>query len=318
MVTLARPGIFGLGALLLAIYAFALTAAFRGAPAAIEIGLALDLTVTAAAATWWLGVKRGGLPRRAPLVVLGAGALTARLALPAAEHVGIAIAIAVELGVLAVIAARAPRLVRALRRDAHRPAILRLGDGLEELGIPRRLARILTTEATTLGLALTGWFRRAPRGGFTVHRTHATLAFHAVFAGLIVLEAAALHILLARVTTAGAWIATASSLYGLLWILGDAHGLRLGRIRVEPDELVIEIARRWAVVVPRRAITAVRRVTEVAEGAVDLAIEAPTVELELAAPVTVRGPFGIERTGARLALTIDDAAGFAAALGWPG
>jgi hypothetical protein len=318
MVTLARTGLLELGALLAAIYAFALAAAIRGAPPAIEIGIAIDLTVTAAAATWWLGVKRGRLSRRAPLVVLGAGALTVRLALPAAAEVGVAIAIAAELGLLAVIAARAPRLVRGLRRDAHRPAILRIGDGLEEIGIPRRLARILTTEATTLGLALTGWFRRAPRGGFTVHRTHTTLAFHAVFAGLVVLEAAAFHILLAQVTPVGAWIATATSLYALLWLLGDAHALRLGRIRVEPGELVIEIARRWAVVIPRHAITAVRRATEVAEGVVDLAIETPTVELELAAPVTARGPFGIERTGARLALTVDDAAGFMAALGWPG
>ena len=62
-------------------------------------------------------------------------------------------------------------------------------------------------------------------------------------------------------------------------------------------------------------IAAVRRAEAVAPGAIDLAIENPTVELELSAPVTVRGPFGLTRTGARLALTVDDADGFVAALG---
>ncbi len=77
---------------------------------------------------------------------------------------------------------------------------------------------------------------------------------------------------------------------------------------------MIEIARRWAAVIPRRTIVAVRHATAAAADAIDLAIEAPTVEIELSAPVTVRGPFGRTRTGTRLALTIDAAAGFVAAL----
>jgi hypothetical protein len=176
------------------------------------------------------------------------------------------------------------------------------------------VARILTTEVATVGLALTGWVRRGPRGGFTVHRTHHTLAMHVVLVGMIALETLVLHLLLARATVLGAWISTGLSIYGVLWIVGDAHALRLGRIRVERDRVVIEIARRWAAVVPRRLIVAARRETAVAPGTVDLAIETPTVALELAAPITARGPFGLARTGARLALTVDDPDGFLAAL----
>ena len=316
MVTSVRLRVLELGALLVAIYALALTFAIRGMPSpGVAAGLAIDLTVTAAAATWWLGVRCGWLSRRAPFVVFGVGALTARLVLSIeASRLALGIGVGLELIAIAMTAVRARRLIRRMRRDADLPMIIRLADGLEDIGIPRRLARILTTEISTTGLALTGWFRRAPRHGFTVHRTHCSLAVHAVIAGLIALETIAFHLLLAQATVVGAWIATGSSIYALLWLVGDAHALRLGRIRVERDAVVIEIGRRWAAIIPRRTIVAVHRETALADGTVDLAIETPTVALELSAPITARGPFGRTRTGARLALTIDDAAGFIAAL----
>jgi hypothetical protein len=317
MMTLARLRALELGAVLVAIYLLALALAIRGIPSqAIAVGLALDLTVTAAAATWWLGVRGGRLPKQAPFVVLGAGVLTSRLLLPAeAVKVAIVIGLGLEAIVLATIAARLPRLIRGLRRAAHLPALLRLAEGFESAGVPRWLAGILATEVSMLGLALTGWFRRASRHGFTVHRTHCSIAIDVVLAWMIVLETFVAHLLLARVSVVAAWISTGCSLYALLWLVGDAHALRLGRVRIERDDVVIEVARRWAAVIPRRTIVAVREAAAVAEGAIDLAIETPTVELELSAPVTARGPFGLTRTGTRVALTIDDAAGFVAALG---
>lgn len=316
MVTAIRLPLLGLGALLAAIYTLVLIVAIRGVPSsAIGIGLALDLTVTATAATWWLGVRRGGLSRRAPFVVLAAGALAARFVLAAeASRVAFGMVLALELGLIALITVRARHLIRGMRRRAGLPLIVRLADSLEEIGVPRRVARILTTEIATTGLALTGWFRRAPRDGFSVHRTHVSLAMHAVMVLLIAVETLALHLLLARVTAVGAWISTGLSIYAVLWVIGDAHALRLGRIRIEHDQIVIEVARRWAAVIPRRVIAAVHRETAVRPGALDLAIETPTVMLELSAPVTARGPFGLTRSGARVALTIDDPEGFVAAL----
>lgn len=317
MLTSARLRAVELGALLVAIYAIAVTCAIRGMPSsAMAVGIAVDLTVTAAVATWWLGARSGMLPRRAPLVVLGIGVLTARLVVPGeGGRLAIWIGIGLELGLFALAVGRAPRLVRSLRRHAELPTILRFATALEDIGVPRLFARVVTTEVSTMGLALTGWFRRAPRGGFSVHRTHCSVAMNVVLAGLVALETFVLHLLLARVSVVGAWISTGLSIYALIWLVGDAHALRLGRIRVGRDAVVVEVARRWAAVIPRRAIVAVRRQTAVAEGALDLAVETPTVELELAEPVTARGPFGLSRSGARVALTVDDADGFVAALG---
>jgi len=316
MVAAARFRVLGLGALLVAIYAFALTCAVRGMPSeAVAVGLAVDLTITATAATWWLGVKSGMLSRRAPFVVFGIGAATVKWVLPfGASRLALGLAIGLEALAVAVIVVRVRRLVRSMRRDAELPVILRLANGLEEVGIPRVVARVLTTEIATFEAAVTGWFRRAPREGFSVHRTHCSIAMHVVIGGLIALETIVLHLLLARVTEVGAWISTGFSIYAVLWIIGDAHALRLGRIRVEREAVVIEIARRWAAVIPRRLIAGVHLETAVAEGTVNLAIETPTVAIELSEPVTVRGPFGLTRTGARLALTVDDAGGFVAAL----
>src|SRR5688572_7116162 len=99
MVTPVRLRALELGAVLVAIYALALLCAIRGISSSeIAIGLALDLTVTAAAATWWLGVKRGVLSQRAPFIVLGIGILTTRLLLPAeASHVAFGVGIGLEL-----------------------------------------------------------------------------------------------------------------------------------------------------------------------------------------------------------------------------
>ena len=324
MLTAARLPALALGALLAAIYALALGCALRGVPSAgFAVGLAFDLTVTAAAATWWLGVRRGLLPRRAPLVVLAAGGLTARLVLAAdASRAALAAGIALELAVVVLVAVRARRLVRRMREDAGRPLILRLADALEDVGLPPRVARIVTTEASTMILALTGWVRRAPRDGFSSHRTHQSLAIHGVLIFLIALETVALHLLIAQASALAAWISTGTSIYAALWLVGDAHALRLGRIRVERDAVVIEIARRWAAIVPRRAIVAARPETAIARdgrgrpaaGTLALAIETPTIVLELSEPVTARGPFGLTRTGTRVALTVDDPAGFLAAL----
>jgi hypothetical protein len=322
MVTAVRVRALELAALLVAIYGLTLTCAIRGVPSpAIAIGLTVDLTVTATVVTWWLGVRHGLVPRRGLYVVFAVGALASHLVLPVgSSRLALGAGIALELCTLALIGMRARRLLRRLRRGAGLPMLLRLADALEDVGVPRRLARIMSTELTTFGMALTGWFRRAPRDGYSIHRTHLTLAFHVVLGGMIVLETFIFHLLLARVSEVGAWIATGSSIYALIWLAGDAHGLRLGRIRIERDAVVIEIARRWAAIVPRRAITAVRRVTAAPEGvsgvALDLALETPTVVLYLSAPITARGPFGLTRTGTVVALTIDDAEGFVAALEW--
>ncbi len=113
MVTLARLRAAELDTVLVVIYALALDSAIRGISSPeIAIGLALDLTVTATAATWWLGVRRGLLSQGAPFVVLGVGVLTARLVLPAeAAHVAFGIGVGIEALVLATIVVRAPRLI---------------------------------------------------------------------------------------------------------------------------------------------------------------------------------------------------------------
>src|SRR5260221_8655973 len=48
----------------------------------VGTGATIDMTLAAAFATWWLGSRRGHLPKRAPLFVTAVGLLAARLILP--------------------------------------------------------------------------------------------------------------------------------------------------------------------------------------------------------------------------------------------
>jgi hypothetical protein len=311
----AQVRIPALAVVLAAIYVLAVIAAVRGLPHPVTLALGFDLTVTATAATWWLAVRPGLLPRRALIAVFAVGALVARLVLAGdASHVAFAAVATLELFVMALAVIRMRRLVRRYRATAGTPLIIRLADALEHIGMPRVVARIATTELVTLPMGLIGWFRRAPRDGFSSHRTHLTLAIHVVLVLLVALETLALHIVIVRASPLWAWISTGSSIYFALWLLGDMQALRLGRVRVSESALTVEIGRRWAVVVPRDAIVAVHRATACPEGAANLALETPTVVVELTAPVTVRGPFGKTRRGAQLALTIDDPDRFIAAL----
>lgn len=174
-------------------------------------------------------------------------------------------------------------------------------------------------------------FRRLPplpADTFSHSRTsswrYVTFALLMISAG----EAVLVHVLL------GAWltdptvvqaIVAAAHVYGMLWLLGDGRALRETGHRVGPEGLHIQLGGRWTAMVPWSTVTAVR-VGEVAEPdrlvgerrpAHQVSVtplETPDVTLTLSAPVTLNGPYGIQRTGTELLLRLDDPAAFAAAV----
>jgi hypothetical protein len=204
--------------------------------------------------------------------------------------------------------------VRALRREgeALRVALERaLG---EALGAPR-LAAALVLEVTLLAYGLGGWFVRAPSSGFSIHRRRAWPALAAMLAFLVAVETLALHVILVRFSPLAAWIATASSLYALLWLAGDAHAVRLSRLRVTADRLRIETGLRWRVDIPRHDIAAVRPIDAAPAGQErDDVLRAdllwPNLLVELARPARAHGLFGRVREVTRITLSVDDPEAF--------
>jgi hypothetical protein len=321
MTTAAARRVSLAGAGVAAIHLFALllvrSATFGAAPEVFGVGLTIDLTLTATFVVWLVAVRPGHLPAVALVPVFAGGVLVARLILPPEGRGAVALAggamVAVELGLAVLAVSRARRVIArfrvaradgATRRDA-------LAAGLEAaIGSPR-LAGFLATEVAIVGYAATGWFRRAPRDAgdfFAVHRRRAWTVIAATLVFLGVVETLAVHVLLSRASPLAAWIATATSIYALVWVIGDTHALRLGGLRVAPRHLEATLGLRWSFRIPRAAIRSVARIGAKLPRAHDLAaceLLWPDVLVELAEPVEIAGPLGSRRRVTRLTFSCD-------------
>lgn len=285
------------------------------APAVATAG-AFDLTITAGVAMYLIAVRGGHLPRRALWLVVAAGALAARILLArSAAHVALAAAATIELAVIAVAIVRIRRAARAWRAARTRdvPRIDALDAALAATGLPAAVAGGLATELAVVGYALAGW--RAPRhAGFTVHRTNGWALYAGVFVVLTLVETPVLHIALAGFGhPTAAWLATALSLYGALWLVGDLHALRHGGVVVTRDALELRLGVRWRGRIARTAIARVERGTASSKQ-VDFSILGANVVVHLYEPCMLRGLLGRRRTVTEVALSVDEPERFVDAL----
>ncbi|HEY1553923.1 MAG TPA: hypothetical protein VGF94_03760 [Kofleriaceae bacterium] len=252
---------------------------------AVAVAGAIDLTATCSLAVYLLAVRRGHLPRWVLTAVALAGAIAARVLL-ARSHANVASAAAVEVLAIALVIARGGRVTG-----------------------------VLADELRVIGFAFAGW--RAPRRDphtFTVHRSGGWPLYAGVFVGLTLVEAPIVHLVLAAAGhPTAAWIATALSLYGALWLVGDVLALRHGGVTVGSDALELRLGVRWRGRIARATIERIERGTATA-GIVDVSIVTSNVVVTLREPVTLRGLLGRRRTATRVALSIDEPDRFVAML----
>jgi hypothetical protein len=98
------------------------------------------------------------------------------------------------------------------------------------------------------------------------------------------------------------------------WLIGDLHALRHGGIVVRGEVVELKIGVRWRARIPRGDIVWAARCDGATCKASDFSILGANVVLRLAAPREVRGLFGRRRVVRELALSVDDADAFLAAL----
>jgi hypothetical protein len=277
----------GVAAIYAASLAIAHSALFARAPGTLGLAITIDLTLTAGALVYFAAVRRGAAAPWLVFATVGTGLMASHVLLPGGGgKAALAYAGVAEIGLLVALARR-PRA----------------------LG---RLGALLLTEVAILRDAFTGWFRKPAPGDFAVHRNWPAMA-----TALVVLtagETPLVHILLARASVPAAWVATALSIYAILWIVGDAQALRLSRVRVADGAIDIRIGLRWQIAVPRDLVAAATRIDARPENALRAFLLWPNVLLTLRAPVVARGPFGIERQVTRIALGVDEPEAFLAAV----
>lgn len=319
-VTRARSLDHGLAlAALVAIYTVSLTISPRLVERSplVPAAIAFDLRITAALATYLLGVRRAGWPSWSVAAVLLVGSVTAHVAVPAvgAGTLLVVSVATVDLVLAALIAARLPRLVRAARAHAGPGPVAKVEAGLLAVGIPARVASFLAVDVVAIGLGLSGWFRRPAPGGFSMHRRKSLAAILAVFAALCLIETAALHLVVAPASPVVAWVLTGLAIYGALWLAGDFHAVRLYPLRITADEVQVSVGLRTRLRIPRAAIVRISATDTCPPGAGSLRVVEPTTLVELDRELEARGLFGVRRRARAFALTVDDHDGLCAALG---
>lgn len=290
----------------------------------------LDLTVAGSFLVWWFGVRPGALPRiLVPLTFLGALGLSRLLV---GEHDPVSlrvlgvVALVAEAGLVGGVLYAVGRAARQVGRTEGDPlAVIRertssaLGAGLG--------ARLVGSELAAVWFATAGWFHTPGEPGVAADRSFSygrdTGALYAAILGMGVVEIGAVHLLVGLWSGAVAWVLTALSVYGLVWIAGDWRASRLRPVTVHADRVVFRAGLRWTAEVPRSRILRVvepdwRHPFGRGEGEVELSLfGGPALVVELTEPVEVEGPFGIRRSALRLGIAADDPRGLRDALAAP-
>lgn len=285
-------------------------------PAALALGVTLDLTLGLPAAFYLLVVRpRGGSPARAiPVALLGL--VLAAAALPPEHQAPVRVAervvLPLELLLIGAVCARVRRAWRAAPPDATVDGVERFRRTAGEVLRSPRLADVLAGEVATVWFALFSW-RRAPHvaPGTRAVSTHRRSSHGPLVLALLVLtagEVTALHFLLALWSSTAAWVATALSLYGGAWLVADYRATALRPVLVGPDIVHVRAGLRGDVPLERGRILEVRAAEPVdVTPRLSLAFLArPNAWLVLAEPVVVTGPYGLRRPARAIGVSLDE------------
>ena len=291
-------------------------------PHVLAQALAVDLVVLVPAAWWALVVRRGraGGWTVTPLVALSLGG--AWLVLPTAHHdvlaaAGWAVPV-LEVAVLLTLLVRSRRAVRAYRSDASPDLLDRLRAATAAALGPGVAAEAFAYEAALFRYALGPAPRPSGPGLFGGRRASG----YGVVLGALLLAAAvelvAVHFLIRDWGTA--WVVGHAALaaYTALWLVGDFRALGARPHRLDAADLHVRCGLRWSADVPLGQIREVYAVpTAPPKEAGYLAavpLDRVTHVVETAAPVAVRGPYGLRREATRIGFCVDEPDRFAKCL----
>ncbi len=291
--------LFGMAAAGIAIACVAITRshAFASNPDVLAWGVTFDLTLTIPLLYWLFVIRSGAARAIAVAPVFAIGAAIAAVILPRGDQQFLH-----ELRFLV-----APLEVVTL------VLVVRSG----------RASGLIGTELAVLRYAVTGWRARAdvPRNAraFTVHERIGWGSIVAALILVIAAESLAMHVIVQMWSVRFAWILTALELYGVLWLLGDYHALRLRPSYADDDALHIRYGLRWSVDIGFDDIASCQAIASEADwkrpAVLKVAmLDAPRFLLRLRTPAVAHGLLGLRKTIDAIAIAPDDDEAFASVL----
>jgi hypothetical protein len=298
--------------------------AFAASPDLITAAVSIDLTLVVTFAYWALVIKPGhaALRTAVPVFILSVGA--AALTLPAGHrdvlHDIRYLGIPFELATLALVIAAVRRSQRLLAEAGVVVDVPeRIRASLTGAGLPARVADVVTMEFSVLFYALASWRRKpfSPHGSraFSYHQRNSFAAILYTLFLASAVEAVAMDFLMRAFAPRLAVGLLVVSVFGALWVLGFARSVQLRPIWVTTDTLHVRNGLQWTVEIPRADIERVEfgRVKPPAKGTpgyLRATLGQPNVLIDLRSPVNAVGAYGRSRAVTRIALVIDDLAGF--------
>ena len=295
-------------------------------PGLLAAAIALDLVILVPLVFYILVVRRRNWSALAVAPVVLAGFVAASLILPPVHQDALRILewliIPAELGLLGYGLFVTIQAVRTAAVQPEPDVLTRLRTALSDR-LPGRLATVLAYELAVFYYAFMSWRLTAPAGPVVFGYTRRG-GYGGVLLGILVaacMELVAVHVLVSLWSPAAAWLLSALSAYGAVWILAEWRAAHLRPIEVRGDVLILRSGLRWTVSVPTSTIRAVWRAADRppppdASHELDLTpTGAPHYLAELHTPVVAHGLYGYRRTATALRFAVDDPARFEAILG---
>ena len=219
-----------------------------------------------------------------------------------------------EVGLLAYVISRIPAFRRSYREERKNSIYFTDAflSALRKTVGDRMIVGIVAIEFFLMLFAFAGWFLKWKEWrlqSFTYHRKAGYAAILGVLVFVTLMETVGMHIIISRWSIAAAWILTALSIYGILWLFGDFHAIRLHPIVLDNDTLHLRTGLRWSAEIPVSAIADVtfgapqkRR----SKSYLRASVMWPRAVIHFKEPVTVKGLFGIQRTVTQVGLSLDE------------
>jgi hypothetical protein len=275
------------------------SAAYARDPDVLAWAFTLDLTVTIPLLYYFLFVRDGLKPVSTLIPVVVICALIARFVVPTGQQQFLR-----QLKYLT-----APLDVIALFLVARSLARGR-GTGNNVVD------RLIGSELAILRYGIASW-RKPDAPGFTVHKRNDWATIVVCFIVAIAAESLGVHLLVQHWSPAVAWVLTGLDLYGILWLLGDYHALRLLPTTIEDGVLHLRYGLRWTADIALSNIATVRPAPAdwKRKGVMKVAmLDEPKLLIELREPVTAYGLAGLKRSINAIAILPDDPERFEAVL----
>ena len=295
----------------------------------LPYAVTFDLLVGIPALFYWLVVRHYRLPISSLAGVVGACLALAYWLLPVAQQAPLQalhfLPAILEGITLLLLVAKGRRFVRsyrlAYRQQPHfwSCAQVAVQQTLGPAGV------FLVAEVEMLRYAVLGWWAKPEiTSQATVFSTHRESGFTAVASMVgvaLVVEMAVVHLLVSLWSAhVAGWLLFFEG-YTLVMLLAHGQAVRLRPVLLTADTLQLNVGFVWQLTVPVAELVAVTPLRDNPTPAPDLLnltkvlFTPPNLLLTFSQPVTVKGPYGIQRTGRRLAVYLDQPQQFVEALG---